>query len=273
MAEVLEAPAEVKVEAPVVEVPKGDAPVVPVEPAKTYTQEELDRITAKVKKNAAYRARRETEARLQGLQEGMRLVKPAEPVKPVDDTPVRDQFGSYEEFVEAKAAYAGRKAAREQREADDKETKVRTAAETRAKSLESFQGKIRTKFPDFEERFDHIGDITLPSGVDEAIWESELGPEILDHFATNPKDCERIASLAPSAAIREIGKLEARLELATKPSETPAAKPPVKPASKAPEPIKPGGSAAGPTDETPKDSDDINEWMRKERARERKLRA
>lgn len=231
---------------------------------KTYSQEEMDRITAKVKKNASYRARKEAEAYYKGLQQGSGLAQPVAAAKPTpeDTEPARGDFESYEAFMEAKAAHVGKKAAREDRAQSEAESKAKAAAEAQAKALQTFQAKTREKFPDLEERLESIGHIVMPDGMGQAITDSELGPEILDYFAKNPKDCERISTLAPSAAIREIGRLEARLEAPKKPE-------PVKPASKAPEPIKPGGGAS-PSDDKPSDSDSIEEWMRKERARQRK---
>ena len=264
MAEVVEAPA-VEAETPAETLPGAETETkVEAKEVRTYSQEEMDRITAKVKKNAAYRARKEAEAYYKGLQQGTNLAKPQEaPKAPEDKEPTRDQFESYEAFLEAKAAHVGRKTAREDRAKSESESKARAAAESQAKALQDFKAKASAKFPDLEERLESIGHIEMPDGSLEAIRDSEFGPEILDHFARNPKDCERISALAPSAAIREIGKLEARLEgEAKKPA-------PVKPASKAPEPIKPGGGAS-PADDTPSDKDDINEWMRKERARVRK---
>lgn len=253
----LEAPAERKPEAKV---------EVKEEP-KTYTQADLDRITAKVKKNASYRARKEVEAYYKGLQQGTGLAKPPEPSPkaPEEREPARGDYETYEQFMEAKAAFVGKKAAREDRAEQDKVAKAAAEAESQAKALEAFRAKVRQKYADIEDRLDEIGHIVLPDGIGQALSESDFGPDILDHFTRNPKDCERIAALAPSAALREIGKLEARLEAAQKPAEKP--KEPV--ASKAPEPLKPGGGAAAP-DDTPKDSDDINDWMRKERARMRK---
>lgn len=250
--------------APVVPaVETGEAPDKPTAekpaeaPPRTYSQEEMDRITAKVKKNAAYRAKKEAEAFYKGLQQGSANAKPADakPAAPAEErAPVREDFPNltYEEFLEKKADFVGRKAAREERINGEREEKSRKASEARAKIYQDFQSKVRTDFPDIEDRLADIGHINLPDGMGDAIAESAIGPQILNHLADNPKDCERIAALSPSAAIREIGKLEARLE--AKAQEKPAPKsepkaeaeeeaepePKTKP-SKAPEPIKPVG--------------------------------
>lgn len=244
---------------------------------RTYTQEEMDRITAKVKKNASYRARKETEARLAGVREGMALAKPAEPKQaPAEEkAPERADFPNitYEEFLDKKAEYVGRRAAREEREKGTKEEAARRESEERQKVFTDFQSKVREKYPDMEERLAEIGHINIPPGMDDAIAESAVGPDILSYLADNPKDCARIAALRTSAAIREIGKLEARLEAKAleKPAPKPepkaepeaAAEPEPKPkTSKAPEPINPvGGKATDINSEPSLDKDGGKAWV------------
>ena len=242
-------------------VPEVTPEVTPEVPKpRLYTQEELDRIAAKIKKNARYQTRKEIEAYYQG-----RDSRPPEVTKPngEDKPPERASFDSYEDFLDAKAAYTGRKAAREERTRSEQEALSNKHAEDRQKVFGNFQNKVREKYPDIEDRIEAISEISMSDSVLQAIAESDAGPDILSHFADNPKDCERIAALSPSSAVREIGKLEARFE------KTETKKPEPKKASSAPTPINPGGGGS-PSDDTPKDTDTVDEWMRKERARERK---
>ena len=59
------------------------------------------------------------------------------------------------------------------------------------------------------------------------------------HLSQNPEECDRIAGLNPMMAIKEMGKLEARLEDAsTGPSSSGFS------VTKAPRPIKPVGGGA-----------------------------
>lgn len=221
-----EAPAEPKTES---------AP----EPDRTYTQSELDKILAKVKKNERYRTKKEVEAFYQGRESA--APKPVEKPAPVveDKPPTRDQYESYEAFLDAKAEYTGKKAAHEYRQKEVAEQKERAARETAAERLQTFQAKVNEKYPDLAERAESIAHVQMPDGMGDAIAESEFGPDILNHFAENPKDFERIAALSPSAAIREVGRLEARLEGAAKPAPAAVQKP-----SAAPAPLKPVGGTA-----------------------------
>lgn len=255
-----ETPAEAQKEAP-----KTEAPEAPVE--KSYSQAELDRIIAKVKKNTRYSTRREIEAYYQGRGEAVPkgAVSVPEP-KAEDKPPSREQFDSYEAFIEEKAAYQGRKAAQEFREKAEAESRQKREQEEEGKLFSGFNAKVREKFPDLEDRAAEVAHIQMPPGMGRAIAESDIGPEILNHLIDTPKELERIAALSPSAAIREIGKLEARLEVkkdAPAPEKTAVA-------PKAPAPIAPGGKPAAPPDNKPSDNDTIEEWMRKERERMRK---
>lgn len=269
--EVTEAPAPTEAEPVKAAAPDTppEAPEVEKPAPKTYSQEEFDRIVAKVRKNERYRTKREIEAYYQGRDSASK--SPIAPAKPAEEekAPSREQFDSYEAFIDAKAEYVGRKAAREERAKAEKEATERTEAQKAERTAQAFHEKVREKFPDLEERAEDVAHIQMPPGMGQAIAESDLGPEILNHLVSDPKELERISALSPSAAIREIGKLEARLE-AKDPKPAPEKPPVVKKVSAAPEPIKPGGGPASPGDDKPSDKDSIDDWMRKENARMRK---
>src|SRR3989304_5647028 len=217
---------------PEVKIESVAEPVVePVKEPRTYTQEDLDRITAKVKKNARYQTKKEIEAYYQGRDSRpeQREVKPNGEDKP----PERANFDSYEDFLDAKASFTGRKAAREERTKSEQETQERKHAEDRQKVFSDFQNKVKEKYPDLEERIEAIAEITMSDSVLQAIAESDAGPDILSYFAHTPKDCEPIPALSPSSAVGEIGKPEALFE------KTEPKKPEPKKASSAPTPINP----------------------------------
>lgn len=253
---------------------KSDAPAgeTPAErAARVYSQDEVDKILAKVKKNERYRTRKEVEAFYQGRESA--APKPAEPAKAAaadDKPPTRENFDSYEAFLDAKAEYTGKKAAHEYRQKAEAEQKERTAREAQAERIKSFQTKVNEKYPDLAERAESIAHVEMPPGMADAISESDFGPDILNHFVSDTKDFERIAALSPSAAIREIGRLEARLEGAAKPA-TPAPVAEVKKPSAAPAPVRPvGGTAVTGSDDLSKLVDNPAAWKA---ARERDIRA
>lgn len=244
------------------ETPKEDkAPVV----SKTYTQEDLDRITESVRKNAERRTKREVAAYYEGQASALKTAEPKKEEPKPDKMPVRDDFQDWDSFSEAKADWVARKAVREENERIVKERKERETVESRAKRMDEFRTKTAAKFPDIHTRIEAIGDVELSSEVADAIAESDYGPEIMNHFIDNRKDLERISKLPTSAAARELGRLEARFESAAKkPEGEPAPK-----TSAAPAPITPvsGGKTAASTSEL-SDKDPIDVWMKKRNAQD-----
>ena len=131
--------------------------------------------------------------------------------------PTREQFGDDSDaFTEAltdwKAKQAVSQALQQQAQAKQQET--------RATSFEARQAEARTKMPDYD---DVVGSSNTPLAphVQESILESDQGPALAYHFARNPDVLMRLNGMSPTAAAREVGRLEASL------ASAPAA-PPVK---------------------------------------------
>lgn len=271
----LESPAGAPAAPASTEAPVG-APAGPErDPAKPYTQAEVDAITAKVRKNERYRTRKEVEAYYQGRESVAQPAKPAEPPSE-DKAPERSNYSTYEEYVRADAAYVGRKAAEETLSKHEKASAEKREAEERTARASKFQETVRTKFPDIDSRLGEVGDMPMYRGVQEAISESEFGAEIFNDLVSKPAEFERLSKMSETSAVREIGKMEARIEAAarapkpegapTEPANQPAA---AKEPSKAPTPIRPvtATKAADPSDLT-RLVDKPDEWRR---AREREL--
>ena len=214
-----------------------------VEEDKTYTQEEMDRITAKVKKNAIYQTNKEHKAYLRGLNQGTPKPK-AVVTKAVE--PKREDFEDYESYLRAVTKHDASTATTETLVKNQRETDSKTANKATQEKINEFQTKLHEKYPNIEQKLEEVGDLELPEGVGMAIAESEFGPDIVNYLADNIKEGERISTLTPSKALREIGRLEAKFE----------ATPVIKPPSAAPAPIKPikGASNANPTGEPSTDN-------------------
>ena len=173
-------------------------------------------------------ARQALEARLAALE------KQGQPQKanPVDEKPQPSQFSDAFEYAEALAEYTAdqRIANMKREEAEAKQ------AEERQKVISQWTSKVQTakaSLPDFDEIV-ASSDVVVNDDIRDAILESDVGPQILYHLAENDEVARKIAGLSPKAALREIGKLEARFE-AKPEAEKPA--PIVR--SKAPAPIQP----------------------------------
>lgn len=237
--------------------PAAGAPVEKVrDPNTVYKQEDVDKIVKAAKANERYRTKRELEAFYKGRESVAQpaAAEPAAPAPPAEEKPpVREGFNTYEEFIEAKAEYAGRKASSEFRAKEEAAAKEETARKTSEERANTFRTKLIEKYADIGARAQDIAHIVIPQHVVEAMHDSEHGPDILNGFIDNPKELERIMALSPSAALREMGKLEARYEAAVQKPE-PSAAPALVAApapSRAPTPLRPVVGSAVLTDDEP----------------------
>lgn len=275
--ETVVAPAETTAET------KPDAIAAAALPAKTYTQEEMDKITAKVKKNAAYRARKEAEAYYKGLQQGTQVVRPQEQAAAAPETPKepqRDDYKSYEEYLEARADYRADRRV-EAAEARRRETETqRTATTEQEKAQQRFMADVATLIKEMPEAQEILetSESPLTNAMRDAIHASDAPARIAVHLAQNPEEAQRIAALSSAKQAVEIGKLDAKF--ATKPNgggaSTTTATPTVAQAaaarspSKAPAPISPVGGTLVHGDDEPDAKGQPDKWME---WRNRQLRA
>lgn len=160
------------------------------------------------------------------------------------DKPTIDKYKDYGEFVEALTDWkAGQRVseALAKRDADRAGEAHARAEKAGTDAWQERQIAVREALPDYDAV---IGKSTVEVAqhVIQALLDSEHGPEVAYHLAKHPEQAERINSLSPLSAAREIGRLEATLSPPSKPVGSFAAKP----ISGAPAPISPvRGSAAG----------------------------
>lgn len=263
----------------------------------------------KIRKNAARDAelklRRESSGPKQQEQQEEKPKPDPEPQR--DDFPDYETYlravgrwegrqGQREETSKAKEE-ADKKAEQERETATAREFKKRADAAIK-------------DIPDFVETIENAEDVMITKAMGREIQESEFGPRILYELVKNPDEAARIAALPVNAQIRAIGKMEARLEAgAKKPDKKDEGSDEddeskdddqadddadaagkgdeaddkgkeagrntdgtFKPQKKrpAPDPIEPGGGRRADTGSLPSDKDDIDTWMRKEAAREKR---
>lgn len=201
----------------------------------------------------------EAEARLKAFQE-LQGSKPAErqQTPEVSDEPKREQFGTYEEYIEARAEYrAEKKAAEAARKVLDESKKKADSERTQGelqrveKEWSAKLEKARDVLEDFDEVCVESEAIVTPH-MASAIQESDHAGFIAYHLAKNPAEAERISKLSPSKQVAAIVALE---EKVSKPAKQP---------SKAPAPINPVGGAKGNVTKDPSKMTqaEYNEWRR-----------
>ena len=190
------------------------------------------------REEARKEAQREREARMQ-LEDRLRQLeqKSAPQVQEAQDgKPRPEQFEDAFKYAEALAEYTANLKIQQMKQETEREKFVKTWSEK--------VNAVKDELPDFDDMV-ASSDVVVPNHVRDAIMESDQGAKLLYHLAENPEIAEKIAKLPPISALREIGKLEARLEAKPQASQetvTPVEK------SKAPEPIKPIRASKGVVD-------------------------
>lgn len=247
-------------ETPVTETPVAEAATPDAETAvegeteQESTEESKQEPAAKPAKKDGLQSRfTELTAQVKELKAQLaQKATPAEPPKPAaaesqqtsnDPEPDASKFDSYVEWQKAWMRWDRRQEARAEH-ARTAETAKQTAAAARNESWNSRVTEAKAEFSDFDQVAMNR-DLPVTPVMASAIQESDLGPQVLYHLGQHPAEAARIAKLSPASQVRELGKLEAKLEAETAAAtakETPQHK--ATPVSKAPAPLRPISGAA-----------------------------
>ena len=197
----------------------------------------------KQREEARKEAQTERQARVELEQRLAALEQQRQPQQQsyVDQEPQPSQFNDAFEYAKALAEFSTEKALAER----DRQVAQQREQEAQQKIIQSWAQKVqeaKAELPDFDDLV-ASSDVVVNNAVRDAILESDVGPKILYHLAENNDLAKKIAGLSPNAALREIGKLEARFEVNP---ETKQTTPVVR--SKAPAPIQPIRGGQGKAD-------------------------
>lgn len=160
-----------------------------------------------------------------------------ETVKKDSSKPRSEDYDSNDDFIEALTDWKTKQAIDDYDKNMSKKSNEKRQIEV-ARNWQSKVNEFKVNHPDFDEIMEDVSDISIADPIRDAILEA--GPEVLYELAKDPDEASRIASLSPYSAIREIGKIEARLSKKTKKTTTTKTT-----TTKAPppmEPVKGGGS-------------------------------
>jgi len=204
---------------------------------KRFSEITKQREEARKEAQSERQARVELEQRLAAMEQQR---QPQQAVN-VDQEPQPSQFSDAFEYAKALAEYSTEKALAER----DRQVAQAREQEAHQKIIQSWAQKVqeaKAELPDFDDLV-AASDVVVNNAVRDAILESDVGPKILYHLAENNDLAKKIAALSPNAALREIGRLEARFDVKTDAKQT---NPLVK--SKAPAPIQPIRGGQGKAD-------------------------
>lgn len=192
-------------------------------------------------------------AELRGVQRELAQVKSGQKPAQADAMPKQDQFETYEEYIDARAAYVAKQTfAAEARKSQEAQQAARQ---------EEMVERFRQRSEGAADRYDDYDDVIAASEVPisnamgHAIIESDAGPDISYYLAKHPAEARRIAALSPIGQVREIGKLEAKIAAPPKPKKTTAAPTP-------PKTLRPEAKAVVNPDDMP-----MAQWVEHERKR------
>jgi hypothetical protein len=185
----------------------------------------LERLAAEKRADEAERKLGEREAKSRPATEEAKEPKP-------------EDFATVGEYTEALTDFKVEKKFKA-REAESERQRIAAAQAEADRAYSTRVAEAVKKHPDFYEKMEEMGksgDDRVPTDVVEYIRESEYGPLLQYHLATNQSEFERLKKLSPRRFIAELGKLESTLET---PKVAPALASVAKTVSQAPAPITP----------------------------------
>lgn len=211
---------------------------------RRFSEITKQREAAKAEAQQEREARLALEARLKELETKANPQPAQAQANELGPEPQPDQFNDMFEYAKALAEYT---ADRRLMERDQQEVQRKAAAEQelKFKAWAERIDKAKNELPDFDEMV-QSSEVSVSDPVRDAIMESDVGPKILYHLAENPEFATKLNGMSVISALREIGKLEARLEKPASGAESAPTGTAVVGKSRAPAPITPiRGGATG----------------------------
>ena len=241
------------------EVAAESAPASPeaAVPERDKVQERFDKLTRE--KYDALRAADTERYQRERLEERLRsLETKPEPVVPVS-LPTLEAFGWDEQKYQSALIDYARTQARNEVQSAFKAEREQQAQAERVGAFEKRQQDFIASKPDYAEKVMLNRSLPITDSMAEAIRDSDVGPQVAYYLAENMDKATAIAQMSPMAQAREIGRIEARMEVKT---SAPVA------VSKAPPP-PPSIEGSEPTLTVTPDSPESDKWSAEEWARRR----
>ena len=137
--------------------------------------------------------------------------------KAEDDTPKRPDpkdFETYDEYSEALTDWKVEEKLRkrdEDRQTEQKQSEFKAAQQSKVERYEEGIAEAQKLHDDFDEVIeDYDGPLTI--GMQQALLDSDIGPQVAYYIAQHPKVGEKMAKMSILQINKEVAKIEARLE-------------------------------------------------------------
>lgn len=191
--------------------------------------------------------------------------KPKEADAKVEGEPDPEKFETHAAYVKALTKWEVDNRVKADKDEQAK-SKLLTEHKTAVQAYTDRESAFVKEHKDYHETLAEVDDIPVSAAMHEIILSSENGPALVYELAKNRDELERISKLAPLAASRALGMIEARISKVSEES-----KPEPKKLTKAPEPPKPVGSK-GTVSDPLRDDAPYQEWKAAREAQLRKRR-
>ncbi len=152
-------------------------------------------------RSEAQKLREEREA-LQLERDALKAKYEPPKTDPLGPEPQPEQFADAKEYGSALKEWTTEKTERDHAQKD--------ANEKQAKAWTEKAGNARKDFADYDEKV-NASTVKVSDAVRDAIIESDIGAHLQYYLADNPKEATRLAGLSERSALRELGKIEAKL--------------------------------------------------------------
>ncbi len=182
----------------------GDGAAAEKPKRKGGFQKRIDELTRKQKQ-----AEREAEVLRQQLQQAQQHLQQPESAQDTAAPPKPEDFDDESEYIVARTKYE----VRQELDAERKQTAEAIRQQTAQQRQAQFMARAelaKAKYDDFESVALN-STVPINQSMAEALFDSELGPDIAYYLGNHPDEAREIASLSPLSAARHIGAIEARL--------------------------------------------------------------
>ena len=227
-------------------------------PKRDKTQERIHKLTRE-KYDAFYERDRERAER-ERVETRLRELETAktQPVAP-DELPTLESVGYDEEKLRTALAGYFRAQARDEAKQVLERERAQVRERERAETFDKRQREFESKHPDYREKvIENLG-LSISADMAQVILTSEMGPQVAYYLGDNPDIARSIAQLPLADAARELGRIEARIELEAK-------KPPPPPrVSQAPPPVPKLDAVETTVAKEPQEMNqsEFNKWRKK----------
>lgn len=224
-------------------------------PAAAEDKPKVDAVQRRIDKltREKYQSRAEAEMLRRELETLRSRPEPQRQETQAKGEPKLEQFNNFEDYIAARDSYLERKFEEKFTARERQEQEAKRQNET-VKASESWNKKltdIRKEVPDYDDVIE-AADIPVSPSMAQAITESDIGPRVALYLANHPDEAESMLNLSPSATLRAIGRIEAKIEAEGNKKQI----------SGAPKPIKPVSGNGPGANSGPSDSQSIEDWMK-----------